>query len=60
MPRMVLAQAAAEYVSFSTVIDGLSGLGRTLEYHLSNLGSSGYAFIALGLIGLLVFFRNRR
>ncbi|HZM59712.1 MAG TPA: hypothetical protein VFB85_07935 [Vicinamibacterales bacterium] len=60
MPRMVLAQAAAEYVGVSSVMQGLSGLWNTLEYQFSQLGSSGYTFIAVALIGLLVLFRSRR
>jgi hypothetical protein len=60
MPRMVLAQAAAEYVGVSTVMQGLSGLWSTLEYQFSQLGNSGYTFIAVALIGLLVLCRSRR
>jgi hypothetical protein len=57
---MVLAQAAAEYVGVSSFMEGLSGLWRTLEYQLSNLGTSGYTFLALALIGVMVLFRSRR
>ena len=60
MPRMILAQAAAEYVGIGSIVEGLSGLWRTLEFQFSQLGSSGYAFIALALIGMLVLFRSRR
>jgi hypothetical protein len=57
--RMLLAQAAAEYVGFSAVMEALSRLWYTAEYQLSRLGSSGYALVALALIALF-FFRSRR
>jgi hypothetical protein len=56
---MLLAQAAAEYVGFSAVMEGLSRLWYMAEYQVSRLGSSGYVLAALALIALL-FFRSRR
>ena len=56
---MVLAQAAAEYVGVSSVMEGLSGLWYAVEYQLSRLGSSGYAVLGLALLAFF-FLRSRR
>jgi hypothetical protein len=56
---MVLAQAAAEYVGVSSVMEGLSGLWYAVEYQMSRLGSSGYAVLGLALLALF-FLRSRR
>jgi hypothetical protein len=57
--RMILAQAAAEYVGVSSVMEGLSRLWYAVEDQLSRLGSSEYAILGLAVAALL-FLRLRR
>jgi hypothetical protein len=56
---MMLAQAAAEYVGVSSVMEGLSRLWYAVEDQLSRLGSSEYAILGLAVAALL-FLRLRR